>query len=152
MFKIEHLSNHKEHIETISKWMAKEWGASDDIRFFKSILNHSLSKTNLPQTFVALDGEKPIGTIGLWRCDMVSRQDLFPWLSALYVIPAYRNKGIGKQLQSHLLSYAKSIGYEDIYLYTDLENYYEQIGWEFVDTGITYSGEYDKIYKKSLVE
>lgn len=150
MIKIEHLSKYKEHIDTLSKWLWKEWGTDDNFEFFKSILTHSLDKTNLPQTFIALDDEEPIGTIGLWRCDMVSRQDLFPWLSALYVIPTYRNKGIGKQLQSYLLSYTKSLGYEEIYLYTDLENYYEKFGWENIDRGITYSGEYDNIYKKWL--
>lgn len=150
MVKIDHLSNHKEHIDTISKWLCKEWETHDNIEFFKSILNHSLIKTSLPQTFIALNDGKPVGTIALWRCDMVSRQDLFPWLSAFYVIPNYRNKGIGKRLQSYLLSYTKDLGYKEIYLYTDLENYYEKTGWEYIDRGITYSGEYNKIYKKSI--
>ncbi|WP_242972910.1 GNAT family N-acetyltransferase [Anaeromicrobium sediminis] len=92
MIKIENLSKHKEHIDTVSKWLWKEWGTEDNLEFFKSIMVHSLDSTNLPQTFIALDDEEPIGTIGLWRCDMVSRQDLFPWLSALYVIPTYRIK------------------------------------------------------------
>ena len=81
---------------------------------------------------------------------MVSRQDLFPWLSGLYVVPEYRGQGIGAQLQNHLADYAKSLGYKELYLYTDIENYYEKNGWEHIDNGITYSGEYDRIYMLTL--
>ena len=151
-YKIEHLAQHKDQIHKVARWLCDEFGKKDSMGFYKSILNHSLSETNLPQTFLALDEGKPVGTVGLWRCDMVSRQDLYPWLAALYVLPEYRNKGVGKQLQNHLLEYAKTLDYEEIYLYTDLENYYEKIGWEPVDRGITFSGEYDQIYRKSLKE
>jgi predicted N-acetyltransferase YhbS len=150
MIKIDHITNNEEHIDIISKWLWEEWGTANNFEFFKSIVKNSLNKKNLPQTFIALDNNKPIGTIGLWRCDMVSRQDLYPWLSALYVIPSYRNRGIGKQLQAYLEIYAKQLGYKELFLYTDLENYYDKSGWIYLDTGITYSGEYDKIYKKKL--
>lgn len=146
MLEIVHISEVAIHIETLSKWMCNEWGTDNNIEFFKSILDHSLDKNNLPQTFVAMKNNMPIGTIGIWRCDMVSRQDLYPWLSALYVLPEYRNKGIGKKLQNKLIDYAKELGYEKLYLYTDIEGYYEKNGWEFLDKGITYSGEYDQIY------
>ena len=105
--------------------MWKEWGTEGNYEFFKSIENHSIDKGNLPQTFVAVAEGKPVGTVGMWRCDMVSRQDLYPWLSALYVLPEYRNRGIGRQLQEHLVAYARESGYKNIYLYTDIENYYE---------------------------
>ncbi len=150
MIEIVHISEVKSHVEVVSKWMQSEWGNEKNFEFFYSIVSHSMDKTNLPQTFVALENGKPIGTIGLWRCDMVSRQDLYPWLSALYVLPEFRNKSVGKQLQDHILNYALKLGYEKLYLYTDIENYYEKNGWELIDKGITYSGEYDQIYVKYL--
>jgi len=150
MIEIVHISEAVAHIDTLSRWMCDEWGTENNIDFFKSIVNHSLSKENLPQTFVAMDGDVPVGTIGLWRCDMVSRQDLFPWLSALYVIPEYRKKGIGEKLQVNLIEHAKSLEFENLYLYTDIEGYYEKTGWEYIDKGITYSGEYDQIYRMKL--
>lgn len=130
MVEIKHISEEKSYIEVTSKWMCKEWGTESNYEFFKSIISHSVDKSNLPQTFVAVIKGKPVGTVGIWRCDMVSRQDLYPWLSALYVLPEYRNRGIGRRLQEHLVSYAKELGYENIYLYTDIENYYEKNGWK----------------------
>ncbi|VTN11407.1 Uncharacterised protein [Raoultella terrigena] len=47
----------------------------------------------LPLTFIAVEGELLLGTVGLWRCDLISRQDLFPWMAALYVAEAARGQG-----------------------------------------------------------
>lgn len=150
MIKLAHIAEHTEHIDMIAGWMCSEWGTENNRAFFKSILAHSTDKTNLPQTIIALDGDRPVGVIGLWRCDMVSRQDLYPWLSGLYVVPENRGQGLGAQLQTYLADYAKSLGYKELYLYTDIENYYEKNGWEYIDNGMTYSGEYDRIYKLTL--
>jgi hypothetical protein len=34
---------------------------------------------------------------GLWRCDLIARQDLWPWLAALYVDEAARGQGLAGQ-------------------------------------------------------
>jgi len=150
MIEIVHISECESHIEVVSKWMQEEWGTAKNYEFFHSIVSHSTDKQNLPQTFVAIENGEPIGTIGIWRCDMVSRQDLFPWLSALYVVPEYRNNGVGRKLQDHLIKYVKELGFEKLYLYTDIKNYYEKNGWELIDRGITYSGEYEQIFMRNL--
>jgi hypothetical protein len=41
-------------------------------------VQHSQTAEALPLTFIAVEGEQLLGTIGLWRCDLISRQDLFP--------------------------------------------------------------------------
>lgn len=150
MIEIKHISEVPEHIDIIAQWMCDEWGTDNNIEFFKSIVGHSLDKIKLPQTLVALDRDVPIGTVGIWRCDMVSRQDLYPWLSGLYVVPSYRSKGIGSKLQRSVEIYAGQLGYKKLYLYTDIENYYEKSGWLQIDKGITYSGDYNNIYAKII--
>ena len=150
MIEIKHISEAVEHIETISSWLHGEWGNDNNYEFFHSIVRHSLDKDNLPQTFVALKNNLPVGTIGIWRCDMVSRQDLFPWISALYVASEHRGTGLGSMLQEHVLAYSKDLGYNKVYLYSDIENYYEKSGWKVIDRGITFSGEYDQIFVKEL--
>ncbi|SQA99662.1 Uncharacterised protein [Cedecea neteri] len=63
----------------------------------------------MPLTFIALDGEKMVGTVGLWRCDLISRQDLWPWLAALYIDESQRGKGLGELLQRHVAEYARGL-------------------------------------------
>ena len=76
----------------------------------------------------------------------MSRQDLYPWLASLYITPEHRGKGIGTELQKFLVQYSKGLGYNEIFLYTDLEGYYERTGWKFVATSVTDSMEEVKIY------
>ena len=80
----------------------------------------------------------------------MSRQDLFPWLSALFVKESFRGKGIGQKLQKFLVEYCRNVGFTELFLYTDICGYYEKTGWEYLEDGVEYSGEYMKIYKKEI--
>lgn len=144
------LKNHPQHINTIVHWLYNEFGSEASKKFYKDIVNHSLIEGHLPITFIAIENNEVIGTVGIWRGDLLSRQDLSPWFSALYVRKDCRSKGIGVQLQKYALNYCKSQGYKEIYLYTDIENYYERTGWEFMSNGYEYSGDKINIYKFNL--
>ncbi|SET64845.1 Acetyltransferase (GNAT) domain-containing protein [Natronincola peptidivorans] len=149
MIEIKHLKDCREHIDLVIDWLWKEWGNDKNYGNYQSIVEHSLNKDNLPQTFIAfIDGE-PVGTVGLWRCDLISRQDLYPWLACLFVLPKYRGRGIGIELQNFLIQYAESLGYKELFLYTVLNGYYEKIGWEYMGDGFTPKGEKERIYKIS---
>jgi predicted N-acetyltransferase YhbS len=151
MLLIEHLADHKEYIDTVVDWLWKEFGEENSYAFFESIIKNSLKKGHLPLTFVAFIDNELVGTIGLWRSDLLSRQDLYPWLSALFVKESYRDRKIGQSLQHFLVQYCKESGFSELFLYTDLSNYYEKTGWEHIENGIEYSGQHIKIYKKSLL-
>lgn len=148
---IDLLKNYPEFIEIVIDSINNEFGDEDSRNFYKGIIEHSLVEDKLPITFVAVEGNKLLGTVGVWRGDLLSRQELYPWLSALVVNPNYRNKGIGKELQKHVLNYCKSKGYREVYLYTDLKNYYEKTDWIKFDKGYEYTGNEISIYKQSLV-
>lgn len=150
IFIIEHLADHKEYIGTVTNWLWKEFGNENNYDFFQSIIKNSLIKNKLPLTFIALEDNELVGTIGLWRSDLMSRQDLFPWLSALYVKENFRGKRIGQKLQKFLVEYCREAGFTELFLYTDICNYYEKTGWEYLQDGVEYSGEYMKIYMKKI--
>lgn len=100
MLVIEHLGEHKEYIEDVIQLICKEFGYEDNYDFWESIVKHSLEKDKIPVTFVAIKDNKFAGTVGLWRGDLLSRQDLFPWLSALAVKDKFRNQNIGRGCRS----------------------------------------------------
>lgn len=136
--------------ETVIEWMNKEFGNDKSIDFYKGIVDHSMIENQLPVTFVAVEDGKLLGTVGIWRADLLSRQDLFPWLSALIVNPQYRNQGVGLALQNYVLQYCKKQGFKEVFLYTDIDNYYEKNQWEQYDFGYEYSGGKVVIYKHNL--
>jgi GNAT superfamily N-acetyltransferase len=100
--------------------------------------------------YVAFLEGTPVGAVGLLRADLFSRQDLFPWMADLFVLPEYRSRGIGSALQDFILVKAKEMGYPAIYLYTPLVGYYEKNGWEYMGDEMERDGEMVRIYKKEI--
>ena len=106
------------YAEQVTDWLWQAFGEGLSREFFHSIVEHSQTPGALPLTFIAVEDEQLVGTVGLWRCDLISRQDLFPWLAALYVAPAARGQGLAGQLQRHVIDYARRAGYQELYLYS----------------------------------
>ena len=136
--------------DLVIQWMNEEFGNDKSYKFYKGIVEHSTKENDLPITFVMVENDELLGTVGIWRGDLFSRQDLYPWLSALIVNPKYRNRGIGKELQNYVLEYCRKKGYKEVFLYTDLKNYYEKNEWVQFDLGYEYSGSQVTIYKHQV--
>lgn len=144
------LKEHPKHIDTIIDWLNNEFGNDNSKNFYKGIIEHSLIDNQLPITFIAIENGVLLGTVGIWRADLLSRQEIYPWLSALIVNPNFRKKGIGEKLQKYALDYCDSMGYSEVFLYTDLAGYYEKSGWIAFDKAYEYSGNEVCIYKYIL--
>ena len=116
----------------VTDWLWQAFGGEALPReFFASIVQHSQTAEALPLTFIAVEGEQLLGTIGLWRCDLISRQDLFPWLAALYVAPAARGQGLAGKLQRHVIEYAR-------------------FGWRYIGEGLDYPATAVHLYRYDL--
>ena len=86
----------------------------------------------LPITFVALDGDLPVGMCSLRENDGI-RPDFTPWLGSLVVDPKYQKQGIGKMLADTTVLKAKELGFEKLYLFAldpAIPAYYQRLGWE----------------------
>ncbi|MEZ1649307.1 GNAT family N-acetyltransferase, partial [Enterobacter hormaechei] len=94
--------------------------------------------------------EKLVGTVGLWRCDLITRQDLFPWLAALYVDDASRGKGLAGKLQQHVITWAAQAGYEELHLWSACRDFYERYGWQYIGDGLEYPNTRVHLYRYSL--
>ena len=147
---IKQLRECPQFIERVIELINDEFGDTNSRNFYKSIIEHSLIKDQIPITFVAVEGDQLLGTVGIWRGDLLSRQDLFPWLAALVVHPGHRRSGIGQELQNYVLTYCRSRSMKDIYLYTELKGYYEKSGWVRIDSGYECAGNEVSIYKHTL--
>lgn len=130
------LADYARHREQIVEWLWQAFGHGAGRGFYAAIVDSSLRREGLPITFIALDGDRPVGTVGLWRCDLLSRQDLTPWLAALYVATEYRGRGLGRQLQDFVKDFSRRAGFAHLYLYTTFSGYYERHGWDAIGDGI----------------
>ena len=99
---------------------------------------------------MAVEGERLLGTVGLWRCDLISRQDLYPWMAALYVAPEARGQGLAGKLQQHVIGYARAQGYTELFLYSACRDFYEHFGWQYIGEGLDYPASAVSLYRYDL--
>ncbi len=107
--------------------------------------------STLPFSFIAMWNDIPAGMISIKEADLANRNDLTPWLSALFVAPEFRKKNIGSSLIDTVLAAGKRIGYKRIFLFIDnrnmneLEDFYLKRGWIFLDRDKDSDGKMTKI-------
>ena len=144
------LSDRPEFKEQVTDWLWQAFGSDNSRDFFASVVQSSLSGADLPQTFIALEGETLAGTVGLWRCDLISRQDLTPWLAALYVDEEFRSQGLGQQLQAFVLEQSRRSGFREVYLYAEFTGYYERFGWQYIGDALDYPDKPVHLFRQFL--
>lgn len=138
------------HAEQVTDWLWQAFGDGLPREFFASIIAHSQQPDALPITFVAVEGEQLLGTVGLWRCDLITRQDLYPWLAALYVDESARGKGLAGKLQEYVMDYAARAGYSELHLWSACRDFYERYGWHDIGDALEYPNKTVHLYRYSL--
>jgi GNAT superfamily N-acetyltransferase len=158
MLKIYPLHEKKSLYPILAYWSYIYWFRDRDIPFEIVMQEYKkrASVNELPYSFVALWDGFPAGMVSIRKTDLLSREDLTPWLSALYVLPDYRNRGIGSELIEAVLNSSREIGFKKIFLFLDqrdiieLERYYSARGWIYLDNGADSDGNNTKIFFHEL--
>ncbi|MEL7697940.1 MULTISPECIES: GNAT family N-acetyltransferase [Pantoea] len=136
--------------DQITEWQWRAFGEPSSRDFFASIVASSLSGADFPVTFVAVEAGKAIGTAGFWRCDLISRQDLFPWLAALYVDAPARGKGVSDALQQRVIAHAQDQGYSRLWLWSTFSGYYDRFGWQSQGEALEYPDKRVQLYYRDI--
>ena len=128
------LKEHPEYLEAGIEYFSQRWGLDD--RIYADSMTHSVStESKLPRFYLMMLEERIIGGYSLLINDFVSRQDLWPYLSTLYIEECERGKELGAVLLDHGRREAGKLGFEKVYLCTDHVNYYEKYGWKCIAEG-----------------
>lgn len=141
--------------EKICEWNYNWWGRRDgkSVEEVRCNLKHSLNKHRLPQTFVALIGEEPVGMYQLAMFDdLDSRPDIYPWLINVYVDEKFRGKNVCRKLMETVNENAKKANLQELYLYTTHIGLYEKFGWEFVEEVQTFREDspIERLYRLAI--
>lgn len=144
MIQIESLADHLELVERIACWHFTEWGHSDPsatLAGWTEGLRQRTKRDQIPTTYVAFEGNEPLGSVRLVEHDMRTHPDLSPWLVGVYVIPERHHQGIGSLLVRHAVQQVTHMGVKRLYLYTHAARaFYEKLGWRFLEEDV-YEGQ-----------
>lgn len=137
--KVINIKNNMIYLREYFVLCSREWGSPCDEEHLKIKIDNkikNLSENNDNKIISALglvSNNILIGFISLLKTDGEERKELTPWYGTMYVKKEYRGKGYSKLLNNAILSEAKKLGYNKVYLKTDLVNYYEKFGAKYIE-------------------
>lgn len=117
-------------IPAAAAWFHKKWGIPEEA--YRESMEESLSGNAVPQWYVALEGERIIGGLGVIENDFHDRKDLHPNVCAVYVEEDRRCRGLAGALLNRVCQDMADRGIDTLYLLTDHDSFYERYGWEYL--------------------
>ena len=116
----DYLKNRPDLVETCARWSFGQWGHLTRNKTLEQYIQSRREYSNidtLPLAIIAFDNLVPVGMCSLAPSKDI-RPDLTPWLTTLFVVEQYRNKGVGTFLEKQICSIARKMQYKHIYCYT----------------------------------
>lgn len=136
--RIEQLAERHDLLATVAEWIYQQWWTTapgESVVTLAARLQAHLIHDHIPLTLVASTGYQAVGTVTLLAHDVDTEPwpELSPWLAALYVVPGYRHRGIGRALVNAAEARATVLGVRELYLSTKgREVFYTYLGWRTV--------------------
>ena len=117
-------------LQKAAAWFHQKWGVPMEA-YRESMEDCLTGKGPVPQWYLALDGERIVGGMGVIENDFHHRKDLAPNVCAVYTEEDRRCQGIAGALLGLVCRDMKKLGIPTLYLVTDHTSFYERYGWEF---------------------
>lgn len=117
-------------LQKAAAWFHQKWGVPMEA-YRESMEDCLTGKGPVPQWYLALDGERIVGGMGVIENDFHHRKDLAPNVCAVYTGEDRRCQGIAGALLGLVCRDMKELGIPTLYLVTDHTSFYERYGWEF---------------------
>lgn len=117
--------------EQAAQWFHEKWGVP--LAAYRESMEECLTCSNpVPQWYLAVEGERIIGGLGVIENDFHDRKDLTPNVCAVYTEKDQRCRGVAGALLNYVCVDMKKKGIDPLYLVTDHTSFYERYGWEFL--------------------
>ncbi len=135
---IYNLLDKKEYIKEYVEVCFKEWGTYSTEEEYKVKINKKIDKIinrndNIYVTLIIINDNDLVGFISLFKTDGEEYNYLTPWYATMYVKEKYRGLGYSKVLNNAILKEAKKLGFNKVYLKSNLINYYEKFGAIYIN-------------------
>lgn len=116
--------------EQAARWFCEKWNIPVEA-YLESMEEALGGSSPVPQWYLALEGDRIIGGMGVIENDFHPRKDLAPNVCAVYTEADKRGQGIAGALLGFVCSDMSKKGIDTLYLLTDHTSFYERYGWEF---------------------
>ena len=119
----------KDHVaQTIREWQFTDWETM----------------------FVAICEGKIVGMTSIMKEDYYPLQEIFPWVSCVFVEKPYRGQRISEKLIAKANEYAKTLGFNKTYIPSEYTGLYEKFGYHYLKDIVNYGGGTDHLFVKQV--
>ena len=130
------------------RYIQEIWGTDQNAKVYENCIAYSLhTDAPMPHWYLLEDEDKIVGCAGMIANDFISRQDIGPWICAVYITPEYRGRALGGVLLNKAKADAAAAGFKKVYIATGHIGYYENFGFKHIGTGYRPWGESSRIYE-----
>ena len=138
--RIEALLDHPQHVPFVAGLVYREFWVDVPGGLTEEYLTLAFGGHAEPgrvlKSWLALEGDEPLGCVHLIDHDDDTLPELTPWLAAMVVLPGRRGQGIGSALVRALLREARAMGIRRVWFGTDGPGFYERLGaWRHMQRG-----------------
>jgi len=150
--KIISIRENPEYLDKAIQYIYSKWGNVNNYLCYHDCVEHSVdSESPLPRWYLLLnDDDAIVGCAGLLINDYISRMDLSPWISSMYVEEEMRGNALGLKMLEHIKFDARNSGFKKVYLATEHIGYYEKYGFTYIGTGYHPWGDSSRIYTADI--
>lgn len=125
------LTDKPELKERAARWFNEKWRIPLEA-YLESMEECLTGESPVPQWYMAIEGDRIIGGMGVIVNDFHDRKDLTPNVCAVYTEEDKRGNGIAGALLNFVCADMKAKGIDTLYLITAHTSFYERYGWEFL--------------------
>jgi Predicted acetyltransferase involved in intracellular survival and related acetyltransferases len=130
-YQIVRLLDQPEKKEEAAQWFHEKWGIPLEA-YLESMEECLREKGAVPQWYMAVEGERIIGGMGVIENDFHNRKDLAPNVCAVYTEESHRRQGVAGALLDYVCKDMERYGVDTLYLLTNHTSFYERFGWNFL--------------------
>ena len=102
------------------------------------------------RVFAAKSGGEFAGFCTLAKEDCIKGIPYSPFVGYVFVAEKFRGRRLSQKLIEAAEEYARSLGFDRVYLISDHENFYEKYGFSVIERKAAPWGAMEKIYGKKL--
>jgi GNAT superfamily N-acetyltransferase len=140
-----------EYRQTLIEYVENNW--TPVLKPFTWVVDEVFwNSKELPRCYMMRKGDNIIGFYQLVELELITRKDLTPWITCVFIDEKERGRRLSSNLLEHGRTMAGKLGYSKVYLTTDHIQFYEKFGFREIGLDKFITGRPTKIYEHDTIK
>lgn len=102
------------------------------------------------RVIVACEKQEICGYCTVAKTDCIPNLSYTPYIGYVFVDERYRSHRVSQRMILFAMDYLQKLGFHEVYLVSDHDNFYEKYGFSVIDRALSPWGSVEKIYHQTF--